>query len=81
MTIEAIKQEIGHLSAQDQKQLLDWLEERENEAWDREIQRDFVSGGRGERLVAEAEADIAAGRTKPLSDVLLESQTRQSRSR
>ena len=72
MTVEAIKQEIGHLSERERKQVLDWLEEIEEEAWDREIERDFATGGRGEHLIAEVEAEIAAGRTRPLADVLAE---------
>ena len=77
MTVDAIKEEIGHLSEQERKQLLDWLEEQEEEAWDREIERDFAPGGRGERLMAEVEAEIAAGRTRPLADVLAEAKARR----
>jgi len=81
MTVEAIKEEIGHLSEPERKQLLDWLEEQEEEAWDREIERDFAPGGRGERLMAEVEADIAAGRTRPLADVLAEAKARRDQPR
>jgi hypothetical protein len=81
MTVEAIKDEIGHLSEQERKHLLDWLEELEEQAWDKEIERDFAPGGRGERLIAEVEADIAAGRTKPLSDVLAQAKTKREQSR
>ena len=45
MTVEAIKQEIGHLPEQERKQLLDWLEQVEKHAWDRGIDRDFAPGG------------------------------------
>jgi hypothetical protein len=81
MTVEALKGEIGHLSEIERKQLLDWLEEQEEEAWDREIERDFAPGGRGERIVVEVEADIAAGRTKPLRDVLAEAKARRDQPR
>ena len=77
MTVDAIKEEIGHLSEQERKQLLDWLEEQEEEAWDRERERDFAPGGRGEQLMAEVEAEIAAGRTRPLADVLAEAKARR----
>ena len=80
MNVEAIKEEIGHLPESERKQLLDWLEEQEEEAWDCEIERDFAPGGRGERLMAEVEADIAAGRTRPLSDVLAEAKARRDQS-
>jgi len=81
MTVEAIKQEIGHLSEQERKQLLDWLEEIEEEGWDREIERDIAPGGRGEHLIAEVEAEIAAGRTRPLADVLAEAKDKRTQSR
>jgi hypothetical protein len=81
MTVEAIKEEIGNLSETERKQLLDWLEDLEEEVWDREIERDFAPGGRAERLMAEVEADIAAGRTRPLGEVLVEAKTRQNQSR
>jgi hypothetical protein len=35
MTVEAIKDAIVHLSGEERKQLADWLEELEEEAWDR----------------------------------------------
>jgi hypothetical protein len=56
MTVEAIKAQIGQLSEDDRKQLFSWIEEQEEQAW-----RDFAPGGRGERLIAKIEADIAAG--------------------
>jgi hypothetical protein len=58
MTVEAIKEEIGHLSEQERKQLLDWLEELEEEAWDREMERDFSPGGRGAHLVERIDREI-----------------------
>jgi len=58
MTVEAIKEEIGHLSEQERKQLLDWLEEMEEEAWDREMERDFSPGGRGAHLVQRIDREI-----------------------
>jgi len=33
MTVDAIKEEIGHLSERERRQLLDWLEELAEEAW------------------------------------------------
>ena len=59
MTVEAIKLEIGHLSEKERRQLLEWLEGLENEAWDLEMERDFSPGGRGEHLVAEMDREIA----------------------
>ena len=45
MTVEGIKDAIVHLSDEERKQLTDWLEELEEEAWDREMERDFAPGG------------------------------------
>jgi len=45
--------------------LAEWLDELEEDAWDRQMEQDFSPGGRGAKLIAEAEADIAAGRTRP----------------
>ena len=81
MTVEAIKQEISHLSEPERKELVDWIEELEEKAWDQEMERDFAPGGRGERLRAEVQADIAAGRTKPLAEVLAEAKANREQPR
>ncbi len=44
----------------------------EEEAWDRQMERDFALGGRAAFLLDEAKADIAAGRTKPMEEFLAE---------
>lgn len=75
MTVEAIKEEISHLSEQERKQLADWLEELEAQAWDKQIERDFAPGGRGERLIAKVEADIAAGGFRPVEEFCAEQKT------
>ena len=41
------------------------------DAWDRQIEAD-AKAGRLDRLIAQAEVDIAAGRTKALDEVLRE---------
>jgi hypothetical protein len=81
MTVEAIKQEIGHLSEPERKLLLDWLEELEEEAWDREMEQDFAPGGRGAHLLEEVKADIAAGRTKPMDQFLAEAKAQREQSK
>jgi hypothetical protein len=40
-----------------------------DDAWDRQIDAD-AKAGRLDHLIAQAETDIAAGRTKPLDEVL-----------
>lgn len=38
--------------------------------WDREMERDSQPGGRLQDVIDRARKDIAAGRTKPLDEVL-----------
>jgi hypothetical protein len=72
MTVEAIKEAIVHLSESERKQLANWFEELEEEAWDQEIERDFSPGGRGMSLLAELEREIAEGKTRPIEEVCAE---------
>jgi len=61
MTIEAIKDAIIHLSDQERKQLADWFEELEEQAWDRQMEQDFAPGGRGVHLLEKIDRQIDAG--------------------
>ena len=70
MTVEAIKDAIVHLSELEREELAEWFEDLEEDAWDRQIEQDFAPGGRGAHLLEEVEADIAAGRTKPMHEFL-----------
>ena len=47
MTVEAIKEAIVQLSESERKELAGWFDELEEEAWDKEMERDFSPGGRG----------------------------------
>ena len=47
----------------------DWPENHFDDAWDRQIETD-AKAGRLDHVIAQAEADIAAGRTKPLDEIL-----------
>lgn len=40
-----------------------------DDEWDRQMRAD-AADGKLDKLIAEADADIAAGRTRPLSDLL-----------
>ena len=64
-----IQQAITRLSPAEQRQLARWFEEALEDAWDAQIEED-VKAGRLNDLIAQAEADIAAGRVKPLDEVL-----------
>lgn len=74
MTIADIKDVIVKLSDADRKELASWLDEWEDDEWDRQMEQDFTAGGRGDRLIAEARAEIAAGLTRPLEEVLTEAE-------
>ena len=68
MTLRAIKEAIENLPKQKQSALLRWLEEREEAAWDAEIEKDFSPGGRGAPLLEKVKADICAGKFKPMEE-------------
>jgi hypothetical protein len=68
-TVTEIQQAITQLSATEQRQLARWFEEALEDAWDAQIEKD-VKAGRLDDLVAQAEADIAAGHVKPIDEVL-----------
>jgi len=53
----------------------DWFDAVEEGEWDRQMEMDFSRAGRGNRLLQEVEADIAAGRTKPMEEFLAEAKT------
>ena len=62
--IEQIEQQIRELSAGEFSELRDWVLEQDLTAWDAKIEADSRAGKLG-ALVAEAEADYAAGRSRP----------------
>ena len=68
-TVSEIQEAIARLSAAEQRQLARWFEEALEDAWDNQIEED-IKAGRLNDLIAQAEGDIAAGRVKPLDEVL-----------
>jgi hypothetical protein len=68
-TVVEIQAEIEKLSPAEQRKLAQWFAEIQADAWDAQIEAD-IQTGRLDHLIAQAEADIAAGRTKPLDEVL-----------
>jgi hypothetical protein len=68
-TVTEIQEAITRLSAAEQRQLARWFEEALEDAWDNQIEED-IKAGRLNGLIAQAEADIAAGRVKPVDEVL-----------
>ncbi len=68
-TLPEIEAAIKRLPEGDVRQLSSWLQEYLDERWDRQIETDLVSG-KLDKLIAKAEADIAANRVKNLDVVL-----------
>ena len=63
--LEKIKRRIEALPPQELRALGEWLDELREKLWDEQMERDALSG-KLDTLAAEAMADIAAGRVKPL---------------
>ena len=68
-TVAEIEAAISNLPPQDFAQLRDWLLERDNLLWDKQIEKD-VAAGRLDHIIKEIESDITAGRIKPLNEVI-----------
>ena len=68
MTLDAIKEAIAELPPEDRAALAAWIAEREMDQWDRQMQRDFSAGGRGERLLEKIKADVRAGKFRPIDE-------------
>lgn len=64
-TFEAITAAIAELSPEQEARLRDWLNERAEADWDKQIERD-EAGGKLDALAERALADYRAGRTRPL---------------
>jgi hypothetical protein len=79
MTVEAIKDAIVHLSEEQRKQLADWFDELEEEAWDRQMDQDFAPGGRGAYLLEKIDRQIDAGNFSSLEEGLRKRDERQTK--
>jgi len=76
VTVESIKEAIAELGAEEKASLTAWLVEQDAAEWDGQMEEDFSPGGAGMALLDEAEADVRAGRIKPMDDFLTEAKTR-----
>lgn len=63
--LEKIEQDIALLNKADLKKLSDWLDEYKADLWDEQIKAD-AEAGKLDKLFAEAKAEIAAGKVRPL---------------
>jgi hypothetical protein len=63
--VEHIEQQIRELSAREFSELRDWVLEQDWAMWDAQIEADSRAG-KLDKLVEEAKADYASGRSRPL---------------
>lgn len=63
--VEQIEQQIRELSAREFSELRDWVLEQDWKAWDAQIEND-AHADKLEEVIAEADAEYKAGRTRPL---------------
>ena len=71
--VEQIAEQVKSLPLSEREELLAWLAEFELgqvDAWDAEIARDTLPGGRMQHVLDRVRRDIAEGRTKPLGEVI-----------
>jgi hypothetical protein len=70
MTVEAIKDEIEHLSPEGKAALTAWIAEQDLMSWDEQMETDFSPGGAGMALLEAVDAEFREGRVMPMEDVL-----------
>jgi len=68
-TVPEIQAAIEKLSPAEKLELEKWFAEFQADAWDAQIEED-IKAGKLDHLIAQAEADIAAGRTRSLDEIL-----------
>ena len=66
VSLAEIKIAVETLSADELTELAAFIRERDNAAWDRQIDSDFSGGGRLHSVAEEVRADIRAGRLQDL---------------
>jgi len=72
-TVEKIANEVKGLAEKELDEFLSWLADHElahPDRWDKELERDSQPGGRLDAMLKRVRGDIAAGRTKPLDEVI-----------
>ena len=72
-TVEKIANEVKGLPEKEFDEFLSWLADYElahPDRWDKEFERDSQPGGRLDAMLKRVRGDIAAGRTKPLDEVI-----------
>lgn len=65
MSVQEIEREIENLPVREIHELADWLAERRNQLWDKQIEED-VKAGRLDALINRAKGQNRQGLTRPL---------------
>ena len=68
-TIGEIENALRALPVQEARAVADWLQDYLEEQWDKQMEAD-AANGRVDRAWEKAKADIAAGRVKPLDEII-----------
>lgn len=68
MELAEIQQAIQQLSKDQQTALAAWFAERDQIAWENEIERDFAVGGAGLAFLEEMKAEVRAGEFRPFDE-------------
>jgi hypothetical protein len=66
VSLAEIKEAVGGLSAGELTELAAFIRQREDTAWDQQIDADFAEGGRLRPLLDEMRKDMRAGRLQDL---------------
>jgi hypothetical protein len=66
MSLAEIKTAVDQLSPRELAELAAFIRERDNAAWDRQIDEDFAETGRLRRVLDEVRDDARAGRVEEL---------------
>jgi hypothetical protein len=77
MTVETLKEAIVRLPEEERHSLALWLNGLDCDEWDREMAEDFSPGGRGAHLLDKVQADIAAGKFRPVEELCAEQPKRK----
>src|SRR5436309_13319853 len=66
MSLMEIEKAVDRLSPEELAKLAAYIAHRDNRAWDKQLEEDFARGGKLEKVVQKIDAEIDAGKFKPL---------------
>ena len=72
-TVRKLVEQVQTLPPEEFGEFLSWLADYElehSDAWDKEIERDSLPGGRLEGVMKQAQEAITSGKTKPLDEII-----------